>query len=243
MSSFEALLRLQDHDIRIDQLEHRLATLPERRAVEAGVAARTTLAGETLPIQARRDDLARDQKRFEDEVALVEAKAAEIHHRLYDMGITSPKELQALQADHDSLKRRQTELEDRVIEVMEAAEPVDEDLARRDERRRVLETEGEAADVALGAAEAAAQAELAEAQAARAPLAAAVGADQLATYERLRPQFGGIAVARLVGTQCGGCHLAQSAMAMGNLRKLPPGAVAHCEECGRILVTGPRAES
>src|SRR6185503_11855264 len=125
MSAFEALLRLQDHDIRIDQLRHKLATLPERRALDANAAARTAVEGEAVPLQARRDDLARDQKRVEDDVALVEAKAAEVHRTLYGGTVTSPKELQALQADHDSIKRRQGELEDTVLELMEEAEPVD----------------------------------------------------------------------------------------------------------------------
>jgi predicted nucleic acid-binding Zn-ribbon protein len=236
MSAFEALLRLQEHDTRIDQLRHKLDTLPERGLVEANAAARTALEREVVPVQAQRDELAREQKRLEDEVAIVEAKAAEVGHRLYDGGITSPKELQALQADLDSLKRRQTQLEDQVLERMEEAEPVDAQLAELDRRRRALAAEGESASAALAAASSAVEADLDEALAARAGLVEAVPDEQLASYERLRPQFGGIAVARLVGTQCGGCHLSLSAVALESLRRLPPDAVAHCEECGRILV-------
>src|SRR4051794_34003383 len=106
MSAFEALLRLQDHDVRIDQLRHKLATLPERAAVTANEAAQRALADQRVPVQARRDELAREQKRIEDEVAAVEAKAAEVHAKLYSGTVTSPRELQALQADHDALKRR-----------------------------------------------------------------------------------------------------------------------------------------
>jgi predicted nucleic acid-binding Zn-ribbon protein len=236
MSGFEALLRLQDQDIKLDQLDHKLATLPEREALDALGAALAGLERDTAPAQVGRDEIAREQKQVEHEVSLVEAKAAEVHHKLYDTGITSPKELQALQADHDSLKRRQTQLEDRVLELMEAAEPVDAQLSGLDERRRALEAEREATTAALAAASAAVEADLVEARSVRAELAAAVAPDQLATYDRLRPQFQGIAVARLVGTQCGGCHLSLSAMALEAVRRLPPGGVAHCEECGRILV-------
>jgi predicted nucleic acid-binding Zn-ribbon protein len=236
MSDFEALLRLQDHDIRIDQLRHKLATLPERAAVDANVASRSALERDAVPVQARRDELAREQKRIEGEVSVVETKAAEVHHKLYESGITSAKELQALQADHDSLKRRQTQLEDRVLEVMEEVEPIDAELIDLDGRRRSLAAEGDSAEAALTVAVAAAQSELDEAEAARGDLVAAVGPDQLASYERLRPQYDGIAVARLVGTQCGGCHLSLSSMALEAVRHLAPGAVAHCDECGRILV-------
>lgn len=236
MSAFEALLRLQDHDIRIDQLQHKLATLPERAAVEANAAAQAELERDAAPVQARRDELARDQKRVEDEVAVVEAKAADVHRTLYGGTVTSPKELQALQADHDSLKRRQTQLEDRVLELMEEVEPADAELAAFDGRRRTLAADGEAAEVALTVAVAEAEAELAQAVGERAGLAEAVAPEQLASYDRLRPQFGGIAVARLVGTQCGGCHLSLSSMALEAVRRLPEDAVAHCDECGRILV-------
>jgi predicted nucleic acid-binding Zn-ribbon protein len=194
------------------------------------------LEQESVPVQARRDELAREQKRIEDEVAGVEAKAAEVHRTLYEGGITSPKELQALQADHDSLKRRQNQLEDSVLEIMEATEPVDSELGTLDARRRALASEGEAAEVALAEALAATEADLAGAEAERDGIVAAVPPEQLASYERLRPQFQGIAVARLVGTQCGGCHLSLSSMALEAVRRLPPDAVAHCDECGRILV-------
>jgi predicted nucleic acid-binding Zn-ribbon protein len=236
MSAFEALLRLQDHDLRIDQLRHKLATLPERAAVTVNEAAQRTLTDERVPVQARRDELAREQKRIEDEVAAVEAKAGEVHAKLYSGTVTSPRELQALQADHDALKRRQAQLEDMVIDLMEQTEPVDAGLAERDQRAATLASEGIAAREALASASAAVEADLAAAEEERPGLADAVPPDQLTSYEKLRPQYGGIAVARLVGTQCGGCHLALSAVALQEIRRLPPDAVAHCEECGRLLV-------
>ena len=60
--------------------------------------------------------------------------------------------------------------------------------------------------------------------------------DDDAAYDKLRGGMGGIAIARMIGGQCGGCHLGLSAMEVARLRKLPDGEIAHCEECGRILV-------
>jgi len=236
VSGFEALLALQDQDIKVDQLEHKLATLPERAAVDTNAKAQADLAAQTAVVQERRDAIARDQKRLEDEVATVESHAAEVNDKLYNKGITSPKELQALQADLDSIKRHQNTLEDRVIELMEAAEPVDAELAGLGARKAVLDAEGDAARAALTAVAGETEAELAEARTTRADLAGGVGPEQLKTYESLRPQFEGIAVARLVGTNCGGCHLMLSNVALEEIRHLAPGAVGQCEECGRILV-------
>ena len=43
-------------------------------------------------------------------------------------------------------------------------------------------------------------------------------------------------VAKLEGSSCRGCHLQLSAVEVERIRKLAPDAMAHCEECGRILV-------
>ena len=63
-----------------------------------------------------------------------------------------------------------------------------------------------------------------------------VDAELLATYEGLRGELGGIAVARLVGSVCGGCHLGLSAVEVDRIKKQPPDALVRCDECGRLLV-------
>jgi predicted nucleic acid-binding Zn-ribbon protein len=236
VSGFDELLRLQDHDIVIDQITHRQATLPERPALAAAEQAVAAIDGRVAATRARRDELARDEKRLADEVATVETKAKDVNDKLYGGTITSPKELQAFQEDYDSLKRRQRELEDHEIEIMEAIEPVEAELAQLEGERSTLDAAREEAVTALAAAQAAVDAELAEATGARDELVAAVPAEQLQTYDRLRPDFAGIPIARLVGSNCNGCHLTLSAVALDRIHALPPDALATCEECGRILV-------
>lgn len=236
MSGFDELLRLQDHDIVIDQITHRQATLPERPALEAATAAVADVDRRIAATSNRRDELARDEKRLADEVAIVEAKATEVNDKLYGGTITSPKELQAFQEDYDSLKRRQRELEDHEIEIMEQIEPVEAELAGLAAERATLDAAREAAAGALAAAESEVGAELDAARGQRDGLVAAVPAEQLATYDRLRPDYAGIPIARLVGSNCNGCHLTLSAVAIDRIHALPPDALATCEECGRILV-------
>jgi hypothetical protein len=65
---------------------------------------------------------------------------------------------------------------------------------------------------------------------------ASVPASLVSTYERLRTRLGGVGVARVVGNHCDGCHLTLSAVELDHLRHLPPGEVATCEQCSRILV-------
>ncbi len=89
---------------------------------------------------------------------------------------------------------------------------------------------------ALAESERVIEAELREEQVRRAEAAEGLPDDLMAEYGRLRGRSGGIGVARLAGSQCGACHLTLSAVEVARIKKLPADAVAHCEECGRILV-------
>ncbi len=234
--ALERLLALQELDTRIDQLRHRHATLPERDALAAAQAAVDRLDAEMAGVQSRHDDLLRSQRRLEDEVASVEAKAAEVDRKLYGGTVTAPRELQDMQAEVESLRRRQSSLEDELIEVMELAEPVGDQLARMGADRERLTSEVEEQRRALTAAEAEVDAELAGVEVERAGVAAEVPADLLATYDRLRTRLDGVAVARLEGSRCLGCHLTLPATELDQIRRQDAGAVVTHEECGRILV-------
>jgi hypothetical protein len=236
MSRFEPLLRLQEHDTRADQIRHRIAHLPERARLDEHHDVLAAHDKARAEVQARRDDLARQQRRIEDDVAAVEAKAAEANASLYGGKITSPRELQALQEEIDSLHRRQRVLEDEVLGYMEQIEPLDAELAALDARGAELVAQAQQLEIALAEATAALDAELAAVDQERQAVLAEIPADLLALYERLRAQFGGIGVARLIGGSCQGCHLSLPTAEVARLKRLPPDEPAYCEECGRLLV-------
>ena len=236
MSGLDLLLDLQALDTQLDQLRHRRSTLPQRAALEALAGRRAKVLAGATGEQAERDTLARDQKRLEDEVAGVEAKAVAVDRQLYGGGITSPKEAQALQADLDSLKRRQRDLEDQELEIMERIEPLDARLADVDAELVTMDGEREALQAELDAAETEIDTEVASVEARRAEAAEGVDASLMGTYEQLRASLGGVAVARLDHATCQGCHLTLSPGEVDRIRREPPGVAAHCPECQRILV-------
>lgn len=231
-----ALLDLQAHDTRLDQLGHQLATLPEKEQQAAAAAALVDAEAVIVAEEATRDGLAREQKRIDDEVETLRAKRAGFDQKLYGGTVTNPRELQDLQEEIDALGRRITQLEDAEIEVMEQVEPVEARLAELrttlEQRRTVLDD----ATARLRAASADLDAQIAAELEVRTQAAAGIDPVVVAEYDKLRAGLGGIAIARMVGGQCGGCHLALSAMEAARIRKLPAGELAHCEECGRILV-------
>ena len=236
MSDLDRVLDLQNSDTTTDQLRHRRENLPERAELKALDVREAAIRESVLEPRAERDALGRDQKRLEDEVAVIEQKVATVNHQLYEEGLTSPKEAQALQADLESLKRRQGVLEDEVLELMERIEPLDAALAGSVADIASVADERERTKVALVAAEAAVDAELASIAEARVGLATSVSPEMLKSYEELRPQYGGIAVARLAGSTCQGCFLSLAAAEVDELRRRPADELVHCPDCGRILV-------
>jgi hypothetical protein len=236
MSSLDDLLVVQEHDTAADQLRHRQETLPERQAVSDGEAdvARLDAAIATLADQVHA--IRREQKKREDEVALLEERWAELDKTLYSGSVTAPKELQALQEEQGVIKKRQGRLEDEALEHMEQAEPLDEQVAERTAEKHAAEERLQAAMVALAETEAAVAAELATVVAERTQLADGIAPELLAEYDEIRTRNGGIGAARLQGATCQGCNLGLPAVVVDRIRKMGPDEVVHCEECGRILV-------
>ena len=156
--------------------------------------------------------------------------------RLYSGAVSNPRELEALQADAASLRRRIGQLEDDELEIMEVSEPVDAQRAelgvdgtpvrRRDRaaHRRPDRRRGRDRRRARGGPPRAGQE------------AVDVPAELWAEYDRLRLRLDGVAIAQLVGTTCQGCHLQLSAVEIDHIRRLDVDEVVHCEACGRLLV-------
>lgn len=235
MSRWDALLAVQEHDTTADQLAHRRRTLPARAELEGVMAELAKLEAQAGEVEVARQELVRKQQRLEDEIASLNEKASAHDKMLYGGTISNPRELQALQDEIAALKRRVSQLEDQELEVMEEVEPLDADLARFTERRSALDGAAARLRAQIAEQEVAIDQELAGVESERAALAAAVDPRLILEYDELRKQLGGIAIARLVGGACGGCHLSLSAVEVDRIKHLPPEEPAYCEECGRLL--------
>ncbi len=233
---FQRLLSVQDHDTRIDQLGHRLATLVERAELAARQQARQEIANQREALQVQRLELQRNLKRNEDELAALEDRAKREHDRLYSGEITGTRELLTLQEEVDGLRSRCSDMEGDALALMEEIEQIDAEVEALEKRLEAADAEVTAAQQRLGEAEAVVQAEIDQESAARSTEAADIPEAALSSYEGLRARMGGVAVARLRNGTCEGCHLALSAMELDRIRHAPADEMCHCEECGRILV-------
>jgi uncharacterized protein len=235
-ADLEALLALQDLDTHIDQERHRKAHLPEReevaqleRLMGQRQEARAEIATQLADVASRQDAAERELKATEDRVA-------QVNTRLYGGTVTASRELQAMAADVEGLRKRASELEDRALNLMEEREPFDTALAQFDGQLGELEARRAEVLVQLAEAETELDADIATLSAQRPKAADAVPQQLLATYERLRARLGGVAVARLIGGRCDGCHLTLPAVELDRIRHESAGTLEYCEQCGRILV-------
>ena len=235
MTLWDDLLVVQEHDTHADQITHRKQSLPERGELEKVMAQVGTVESGSAEVEERRHELGRAQQRLEDEISSLGTKATAHDTQLYSGTIANPRELQSLQDEIAALKRRIGQLEDQELELMEQIEPLDADLVRLAADRSELDDQAQALRASIAEAEVELDDELAAVQSERDAAAAGVDAELLAEYERLRGRAGGIAIARLVGGSCGGCHLSLPAVEVDRIKKLPPDEPAFCEECGRLL--------
>ncbi|HEY5025045.1 MAG TPA: C4-type zinc ribbon domain-containing protein [Acidimicrobiales bacterium] len=230
------LLEVQDHDTVVGQIRHRRATLSERGELANVDGQLGVLEIRTKELALQRDELGDRQGVLEHQIDASRTRRDTLEKRLFGGQVVASRELQAMNEEVKHLARHISELEDREIEVMEALEPVDRELAAGDVTRHTLEADAERLRAVIAQSEQALDTELAEQNRARAAAASGVRDDLLARYEQLRAKLGGTGAARLAGGSCSGCHLTLSSMELDRVRKAPPEAVITCEQCGRILV-------
>jgi predicted nucleic acid-binding Zn-ribbon protein len=233
------LLGVQQLDTAIAQHEHRKASLPERTALSGLEREAAVLRRRAAEVDGERRALLDRQGELEDQTASITQRRRTLEERLYGARGVAGRELAQMEAEITQLNRRRAEIEENELQLLVDQEPLDAELA--DAGKRLGDLDGDAATLraAVAAADADIDAELARLRALRTEAAAGIPADLRERYESLRQRLGGVGAARLVGNQCGGCHLELSSVEVDHIRRMPPDEVVTCDQCGRILVREP----
>jgi hypothetical protein len=233
-SSLHQLLALQTEDTAIKRLEEQRGSLPE--------AARLAQVNETLAeltadleiAQKQHDEIAREQDKLEGEIKIAEEKIAREEQRLFSGAVSNPKELGALPAEVAMLKRKRSELEDQLLEVM----------VQKEEAVATLERlKGEQADSSKTAENLTGRvaqlieeidSDLADHSAKREAASGPIPKELLDLYEKIRATKNGVGAAALEGGTCQGCHTKLPNKEVERIRS--EGGLQRCENCRRILI-------
>ncbi|GAA2689994.1 MULTISPECIES: zinc ribbon domain-containing protein [Actinoplanes] len=227
------LLDLQAVDTALAQLAHRRKSLPELAEIEAASREISALEDERVRAQVTVDDLDRDISRFEKDIEQVRLRKDKDQKRL-DSG-AAMREIDGLQHELATLKRRQSELEDAELELMEQREAgvagladVQARIAAAVQRRNDAEKRR---DSTLD--------EITKEQefksGARGPLAGDLPADLVTLYDKIRADSG-MGAALVYAGRCGACRIELYGADLNRVKTAPADEVVRCEECRRIMV-------
>jgi len=230
----ERLAALQDADTAIDQLGFRRARLPEREAASAARRERAANASRTAAVEQRRAELAAAVAAAEAEGEQLTRQRERLQAQLKT--VISPREAEALMHEIDTIGERRNALDDAELEHLEEDAALSDELDQLAAAVAGLDATAADAERDLAGAERAIDDEVAGLRSQREALAAELDESARADYESRRKHFGGVAVARLTGKTCSGCHLDLSTSDVEQVRRTPPGTIADCPQCGRILV-------
>ena len=229
----KSVIRLQDLDIRVDELTREIAALPvhiseiekkletHQRKLEADRAALS--ANQKERKKAEGDIEVQNQKISKLKGQMLDAKTNEIYR--------------AFQNEIEFCEKEIRRFEDRILELMSESEPLEKNVKAAEvalaEEKKQVEAEKQQARERTAVDKKA----LEELQTERKAIVAGINANLYRNYERIRKGRRGIAVAEAVDGRCAACHMAMRLQFFQDLRK--GDQVMHCESCGRILYYNP----
>ena len=174
-------------------------------------------------------------KDSELKLATIEAKRKNYQQKLYQGTVTNPKELSNIEREIEALGRQQSDLDGRVLELMEQVEQAQVEGAAAEAGAH--QAEGHRADVlaSFRSRYDALTLELTDLTRRRQEVVARVEDKALLKrYDDLRVKAGGVGIARIEGGNCGGCHMTLPSTVVKTVKE---GAVVQtCEDCGRLLL-------
>ena len=233
---FVVVLRVQDRDTAIAQLEHRKITLPDRLELVELERRLSAVTARVAEADGRRRALVERQSEIERQIAAASARQEAVEQRLYSARGSAARDLQAMDEEVHHLVQRRSALEEDELVLMVEQEPVDAEL-------QTLRSEGEELDAAaqvlrerVAVADAEIDEEVGSLVALRNSEAAALPRELSERYETLRARLRGTGAARLVGNRCEGCHLELPSVEVERIHRLPEDVLVTCDNCGRILV-------
>ena len=229
------LLDLQVLDSKLDQLAHRRRTLPKLAELQALETKLGQLRDVHAVSAAADSDLAREQAKAEADVDQVRARA-DRDRKLLDSGTGSAKDLENLQHELASLAKRQADLEDVVLEVMEKVESSSTRTAKLAADRTEVDGDRERAAHALAADQAGVDKDIEFARTQREILVKQIPAPLLGLYDKLRGQYDGVAVAAIVRRRCQACQIELDIAEANAAKAASPDTILRHDSCRRILV-------
>lgn len=230
MTTVADLYLLQEIDLGLEANRTALSDVEERlgESEEVQEARRT--------VEEQRDRLREGQKKQREAewtVEEVRGKLQPVEEKLYGGTIKNPKELVGFHQDADSLRGRQRELEDGVLEAMSMVEETEAELAEAERWLSEVETRWQEEQESLFRQRDVLQGEIQDLEGRRSGQETRIDAEAMRQYEALRAAHQGRAVAKVERGICQGCRITLPMHVVQRARR--SNHVVQCTSCERIL--------
>lgn len=227
------LLRLQAADTRLAQLDHTVKNLPQAAELAALQPEVDALRTRWIAATGEVEDARAELKRVESDVELVEARKRRDTERVQHT--SSMKDVQALEAELAALSKRQGDLEEIELTVMERVEELERTLSAIEAERAELDGRVEALEAARSGEAGTVGAQRDALARDRATIAGGLPVDLVELYERQRSRYGVGAALLLRGVSMGSnVKLTESDLA--DIRRAADDDVVLCPDSGAILI-------
>lgn len=234
VSQQRSLRELTEIDAELSRLVHRGSHLSEQQRYEAVQSEHRDANDKLAAVGMALEDLDTQISKFESEIDGVRQRE-ERDRSLLSSGSTNSKHMTELQHELETLERRQSSLEDSLLEVMERREQLQAQqtaaLAAIDQLQNDLAAAQLERDAALVEIDETRQV----AETRRASLAGGLDPALVTLYERQR-KLNGIGAGLLQGRRCGACRIEIDRGEISRITAAADDDVVQCPECGAILL-------
>ena len=226
-------IRLQILDDRIGVLTKEIATLPRHIA-----EIEKKLEGHLRRLEHDKAALAanqRDRKRLEGDIQANEQKVSKLKTQM--MEAKNNEQYRAFQHEIEFAGHETRKAEDRILELMSEAEPLDKNVKAAEvslaDEKKLVEGDKNAARETTAKH----QQEIDTLKADRASIVAAMTPATVSLYERVRKNRANVGITEVVAGRCGRCNIMLRPQYLQDLKKNDK--IMTCESCGRILYYNP----
>jgi len=228
--SFQLLWSLQQLDTELRTLSDKLSQIPSRVSDLKKAAAAIK-----AELDQTKTDIIEHKKQYK--LCEVDLKATEEKIAGYSVQLYSAKtneQYKAFLKEIEAQKKLKNGIEDRMIVLMEETEALDRKVKENEKNGAELDAETTRKVELLENEKQELEAAIAARQQQRETTTAAIPADLLKRYERVRASKGGIAVATVRKERCSGCMSPIPAQRILEIDRQD--RLYLCEACGRILI-------
>jgi len=229
-----SLAEVVEIDAELARMAHRRAHLPEFQRYDEVQAEHRTADDRVAALQLALEDLQAQVTRFESEIDAVRQRE-DRDRSLLQSGTPDAKQLSDLQHELGTLQRRQSSLEDSLLEVMEQREELqinqNRELTTIDNLRAELASVQQARDEALAEIDTASEDRVER----RTQLMAGLDSELAELYEHQRSSAG-VGAGLLQGKRCGACRIELDRGELARISAAADDDVLRCPECRAILL-------